>query len=379
MILEKFGDYQLSSYELPTIVLPDFTVSEKDVSDEMERIAFRHSTHATVDPHPVRADDMVLIDIDTKDGQNPFPGLTHESVDVQLGVGSLPEEIEVAMLGHEVGDTVEANFLYTDYSQVASERETPADGGCGAGETGEPEEVELASRVKILAIRKFITPDITDEWVKKRIALTDTVEEFSQKTAQKLIKQKRREYANNVEYVVIDEIGKRLVGEPPAEVVKNVTKQMIREFESFIEQYDMDRASYMAIQGLDDLAFAEQVKQDARDRVSQDIALASWATHFAIEIDDDDIDFVFGEPTPEKTYEARVEAEQSGRIDMFKDLALRAKIAEDITRHTVFLNAARDEDEGFKQEIEMKYHKQHMVRNHATSDPMLKPPMVPVH
>lgn len=376
MIQEKYGTYQLSSYDPVTLHLPDFTVTENEVTAEMERIASRHATTISIEPHAVRADDMVLLNIKTWEGQSPFPGLTHERVDVQLGVGTLPEEVEVALLGHEVGDVVEAEFTYTDYSQVASEHEVPADGGCGAGEAGEPEEIALRSEITILAQRKYVIPDITDEWVAKNIALTDTVEEFRTKTANKLLKERRRSYANDIEYVVMGEVGKRLVGEPPADAVNGVAKQMIREFDRFIEQYDLDRTSYLAIQGLDDLAFAEQINNDARERVVQDIALASWASHYGIELNDDDIDFMFGEPTPERTYEARVEAEASGQIETFKDLALRAKVAEHITSEAVFLGPDGAEDDSFKKSIELKYQKQHMVRAHATADPMMKPPLV---
>ena len=122
--------------------------------------------------------------------------------------------------------------------------------------------------------------------------------------------------------------------------------------------------------------FAEQIARDARERVAQDISLASWAAHYGVELESCDVDFMFGEPTPERTYEARIEAEQSGQIEVFEDLALRAKTAEHVTRGTVFLKSDGRVDEDFKQDIDLKYRKQRMVRAHATSDPMLKPPLV---
>lgn len=378
MIQDKYGDYKLSSYEPVSLTLPDFTVSEQETLDEMQRIASRHSANVTVDPHPVRADDLVLIDIVTKEGSNIFPGLTHDCVDVQLGVGALPEEIETAMLGHEVGDSVDATFNYTDYSQVESEHEAPADGGCGAGEAGEPEVVELKSHIEIKAIRKLEIPEVTDEWVAKNIALSNTVDEFRERTQKKLFDKRRRDYAYDIEKDIMKEIGKRLDEEPPSDVVDKLMKQMLREFDRFLEQYEMDRATYLATQGLDDITFAEQIQRDARERIAEDIALASWATHFDIKLDDKDIDFMFGEPTPERTYEARIEAEQSGQIETFKDLALRAKVTEDITRNAVFLNSNGAEDKSFEDEIQMKFKKLEMVRNHATAAPMKQPPMVPV-
>lgn len=378
MIQDKYGEYKLSSYEPVTLTLPDFTVSEQEILAEMQRIASRHSTNITVDPHPVRADDLVLINIITKEGSSIFPGLTHDSVDVQLGVGALPEEIETAMLGHMVGDYVDATFNYTDYSQVESDREAPADGGCGAGEAGEPEVVELTSHIEIKAIRKLEIPEVTDEWVAKNIALSNTVDEFRERTQKKLFDKRRRDYAYDIEKDIMREIGKRLDEEPPSDVVDKLMKQMLRELDRFLEQYEMDRATYLATQGLDDITFAEQIQRDARERIAEDIALASWATHFGIKLDDKDIDFMFGEPTPERTYEARVEAEQSGQIETFKDLALRAKVTEDITRNAVFLKPNGGEDKSFEDEIQMKFKKLEMVRNHATAAPMKQPPMVPV-
>lgn len=379
MIQEKYGNYELDSYEPIVLEIPDFQVSDEDVEVEMRRIASRHATNVDIEPHPINADDIVRIDIRTMEGANVFPGLTHEDVDVQLGVGTLAEELELALLGHTAGDTVEAEYTYTDYSQVASNgMEAPVDGGCGVAESGEPEEVQLKSTVKVLALRKYVNPDITDEWVKKNIARADTVQDFSDMTRKRLARERQREFVNNVEYKVIEELGKRLVGDVPKEPVEKIEQQMLREFDRFLEQYELDRPSYMAIQGMTDLEFAEQVAKDAHDRIAQDVALASWATHNGIELSDEDIDFMFGEPTPERTFAARMEAEQSGQIETFKDLALRAKVAEMLTRSAKYVDSAGNEDAEFKQAVDTKYEKLQRVRDHATSEPMTAPPMVPM-
>lgn len=316
MIKEKYGDYQLSDYGSVQVLLPDFTVSSADITAEVNRIAARYATHVDADPHPIKADDIVKVDITTYEGSSFFPGLTHDAVDVQLGVGALAEELETALLGHEVGDVVEAEYSYQDFSQVASEKETPADGGCGAGDAGEPERIRLRSVVKILALRKYVVPEVTDEWVAQRIAGADTVAGFRAMTERRLARQRQRDFANDIEYKVIEELGHRLVEDPPMDAVNHIQKQMLREFDRFLEQYELDRPAYMAIQGLSDIDFDEQVAQDAHDRIAQDIALAAWATHYGVELNDDDIDFMFGEPTPERTYEARVEAEQTGRLEI---------------------------------------------------------------
>ena len=68
MIKEKYGDFTLSSYDPVVLTLPEFTISEQEVAAEMKRIASRHSANITVGPHPIHADDMVLINIETREG-----------------------------------------------------------------------------------------------------------------------------------------------------------------------------------------------------------------------------------------------------------------------------------------------------------------------
>lgn len=378
MIRETYGDYRLDSYEPVRLQLPDFEVTDSDIEKEMNRIALRHATTVDAEAHPVKADDLVRIRIETVDDGNIFPGFTSDAIDVQLGVGILPEELELALMGHSVGDTVTATFDYVDNSQVSSEAETPADGGCGVGETGEKEVVLLSSTITILSQRKTIVPKITDEWVRDNIALSNTVDEFRKKTGSRLKKESRRKYANDVEYDVIKELGTRLVGALPEQPVRDLEKRLFKEFDEFLDQYELDRSSYLAIEGLDELSFAEQIIDDAEARVAQDIALAVWANHFDITLSDGDIDFMFGEPTPERTFEARVSAEQSGQIDTFKDLALRAKVAGILTQEAVFVNSDGAEDADFKKIIQEKYRKLEMVKQHATSKPMMEPPLVKI-
>ncbi|MEC4273447.1 hypothetical protein VJ923_09790 [Adlercreutzia sp. R25] len=376
MIQEKYGNAELSSWEPVRVTVPSFLVSDDEVLAEMERIASRHGANEAIDSHPIKADDLVCFKIITREGAKVFPGFTHDDVDVQLGVGSLPNELETALLGHVPGDTVEVDFIYEDNSQVATRKETPSDGGCGVADTGEPMEIPLHSVVEIRSIKRHVIPDITDEWVKEKIALSDSVEDFRDRTARKLFLERQRRYANEIEHEVMRVLGERLVGEPDSAAITGVEKQMLREFDRFLDQFELDRPAYLAIQGMDDATFFEQIARDARERVRQDVALAAWATHFGISLTDEDIDFMFGEPTPEKTYAARVEAEQSGQIDAFKDLALRAKVAENLTRSAVFVGEDGAVDHEFKRAVDEKYRKLQMVRRHATAAPMTTPPMI---
>ncbi len=380
MIVEEYGTRELTSYDPLQITIPVFEATQEEIRTEMERIAARHSSTITIDPHPVAPNDLVRIKIATTEaGKQPFPGLTREAVDVQLGAGSLPFEIEDALVGKEVGDTVEVDFVYEDYSEVASSGESPTDGGCGGnrenGEgSGEPNVIDLHSVVTVLALRKLDVPEITDEWVSGHIALSNNVTEFEDRTRKKIEANKRSEYLKQIEHEVIAEIGKRLIGDVPEDAVNGVSKQLKREFKNFLKQYDMDVQTYLAMQNMTEEELEAQMARDARERVAQDIALAAYAVHEGIELADSDVNAMFSQPTPEKTYESRMQAEQSGEIDTIRDLALRAKVAEMLTKTAVFLNSDGTEDTVLKADVDEKYRKLDAVRAHATGKPMIAMP-----
>lgn len=372
MLEEKYGNHALRSYEPVELTLPVFSVTDEEVDGEVERIASYHATNVTIDPRPIRIDDMVRINIRTTEDGHPFPGLSRDSVDIQLGVGTLPYEIEAALLGRGIGDVVEVDFEYTDRSALSSGLGRSVDGGCGGErEEGESEVVDLHSSVTIRALRRLNVPEVTDQWVHDNIALSETVEEFRDRTRGKLLSKKRRLYVDRVEYDVVSEMGKRLVEDAPEEVVVSVAKQLSKEFDIFLRQHELDRGTYLAIQGMAESELLEQIQGDAHDRVSQDIALVSYASHFGIQLDDGDINVMFSQPTPERTYESRQRAEQTGEIDRIRDLAIRAKTAEVITRKAVFRTPDGGVDESFSGEVERRYAKLHAVRTHVTSEPLL--------
>lgn len=375
MIEETYGDRRLSSYDSVELILPDFAVSDEAVDEEVGRIASRHASTVTVDPRPIQPGDLVRICIETSESGHPFPGLTNKGVDVRLGVGALPRELEDGLTGHMPGDVVEVCFAYEDPATSSSTTGDVVGSSCcqDAVTEGEgPRTVELFSHVEVVGIRQLHVPELTDEWVRANIALSNSVGEFRDRTRRRLLEEKRRRHASRVEQDVIAEMGTRLVNDPPNDAVESLSEQLSKEFDAFLKQYDMDRTAYLATQSMTEDQLIERIRQDAYDRVSQDIALAAYACHYGIGLEDCDVDAMFSQPTPEKTYEARKRAEQTGEIAKIRDLALRAKAAEAATRRAVFKAFDGDDDGGFSVEVERRYEKLRAVRDHATSAPLLR-------
>lgn len=366
----QFSDFRLSTYQAVRIDLPPFAVTSEEVQTDMRRIALRHATTVAINPRDVKADDMLRIDICTTEDGKEFGGLTKKSVDIQLGIGTLPEELEIALLGHRPGDTVTAAYslkaqgagpgLQNDPDPARVCGTTDNDGASG----------QLVSTVEILELRELVAPDLTDEWVKEHIALADTVEQFYERTARRLASDKKKQYLAQAPYLVMEQLGNRLLGEVPAGVIQSLVQQLDTEFKRFLEQQKLDLETYLRSQRTSRDDYYAHLYIDAEQRIRQDIALMSYARYHGLAVTDQDVNASFLLPTPEKTSEARQNADQSGLTSVFRDLALRSKSAEHATRNSIFVDANGEEDKQFSEDLVLMFHKQQAVREHATAAPM---------
>ncbi len=348
--------FTLSAYDSVVIDLPDFSVPAEKVQQEMERIASRHAQYETVEPHALLPDDCIYADISTSENGKPFPGMTHDGINIQLGIGQMPSEFELGMLGGKVGDLVTIEYDGPDMG------EPDKDGGRSTA--------HLVSTVRVLELRRSVVPEITDGWVASNIALADTVADFRFRTERRLSDAKRHDYLQQVPDLVTVRLGNRLMGRVPDELIERVSHQLSVEFDRFLKDHDVARGEYLDSQSLTEYSFESQLIDDARERVSQDIALMLYANHEGIVVNDDDLNAVFAQPTPEKTYEARMQVEQAGNISNMRDLARRAKASEEATRKAIYKDVAGKVDDGFAHEIVKLLEKRRLVRKHIAAEPM---------
>lgn len=350
-----FENYALTSYDPVEIIVPEIQATDEEVDRELRRLATLHATYQDIESHPINADDCICVAIETFEGDRLLPGMTHENIDLQLGIGTMPAEFEIGLLGHSAGETVTIEY------------EAPHMGPCM---DKKPTDTHLRSNVKVLSLRKIVIPEITDEWVDRNVALSTNVADARKRIAQRMIEKKRMDYARTVSNKIATRIGKRLKEPISQKTVVKVARQLRTEFEHFLVDYEIGISEYLESQNLDEQSFQTQLEDDARQRISEDIALMLYARKQGVSIEDKDIDAAFGQPTPEKTYEARKQAEQSGTIAQMHDVALRKKAAAIATRQAVYRNKQGVIDVSFKTAVEDVLLRQEKIDCFTSSDPM---------
>jgi trigger factor len=350
-----FKNYTLSSYDPVEITAPEQKATDEDADRELYRLANLHAAYQDIDPHPVGADDCIRINIQTFEDGTLLPGMTHDDVDLQLGLGAMPAGLEIGLLGHSEGETITVEYDAPGMGSIVEEKTT---------------DTRLVSTIEILSLRAKIVPKITDEWVAGNVALAKTVDEARTRIIRRTVEKKRLNYAKTVSNDIAARLGERLVEPIPQETIDKVADQLKGEFKRFLADHEIEFDEYLESQNLDDKSFQAQLRHDAHNRVAQDIALMLYANKQGIEISNEDIDAAFGQPTPEKTHEARIQAEQRGTMAQMHDIALRKKAAAIATRQAVYKKPDGDIDRAFGKAVEEVLDKQERIDDFASSDPM---------
>ncbi|MDR0500569.1 MAG: hypothetical protein LBG97_04915 [Coriobacteriales bacterium] len=367
-------DYHLSSYEPVRVKLPSFDVRAEDIQAEMQRIALRHAATKKIEDRAVVFGDVVRIDIVTTADGKEFGGLTRAGIDVQLGIGVLPQEVEVALIGKMPGNTIiisyDYSYIQANYADGSGKDHAGKDPAKTCGTTDNDTAYDkLESTVTIHELREFVVPELTDDWVDTHIALLKTVDEFYDATKKRLMRAKKRKFLAEVSHIVMSQLGERFIGKLPEDSVKWLAEQMKKEFERFLGEQQLDLESYLLSQGMSKEKHNELLLADAKERIRQDLALLAYARHFGLTVTDDDINANFLQPTPEKTFAARADANQSGSIGIFKNLSMRAKAAEYATQQGEFVDANGKLDKQFYSDVTQMYANQQAVRAHTTALP----------
>jgi FKBP-type peptidyl-prolyl cis-trans isomerase (trigger factor) len=365
METSDFKDYSLSSYEPVRVVVPDFSPATAEVAAEMRRVAERHASSRRIERNIVQPGDCVRVNIKTCENDSPYPGLTRDGIDITLGIGMMPQDFEAALIGRGTGESFSVTYMMEGQTATPEAEENQC-----TGSDKQLKGIELVSQVQVIELREQVLPEINDEWVASHIALSGSVAEFREKTAAKLAAKKRQAFLKTLPYQVTSELGSRLEQDIPDDVVEMLTKQMAAEFQRFLAEHELDLDAYLASQRTTAEEQEQQMREDALERITQDVALMAYARYHNIISTNEDVDALLSQPTPEKTREARSQAIQAGELRQLQDLALRAKTSEFATTHAQYVKPNGDPDEEFAQAVAHWAEKQQAARSHRVAKPM---------
>lgn len=263
-------EFELGKYEGVEVPYKDIEVTDKDVEDELERMAKRNSSLEEVTDRPAAEGDTVTIDYEGfKDGV-AFEGGKGEGYNLKLGSHSFIPGFEEQVAGHSEGDefTIEVKFPEDYHSEDLK----------GADAT---------FNVKIHAIKTEVVPAIDDEFAKdvsEFDTLADLKADIRKNKEEKAAKDNKAAFENETVRAVCDNCEIDI----PQSMIDNEVEQMAQDQNARMSSQGIELSMYLQYLGQTMEEFKKSLEPMARVRVKSSLVIEKITEKLNPEVSDAD-------------------------------------------------------------------------------------------
>lgn len=306
---------ELSSYEPVEIEMLAEGASEKEIDEQVDSLTGYYVKWEDARANTkAKKDSRVEIAVAATDAEgNDITSLSSESRTYVMGSGLLPAAFDEQVIGMKKGDEKEIS-LDVDAEDPGALLSTVA------GQT-------ITMKISMIAIKKEVKPEVTDEWVKDTLGF-EGVEELRSKVADQIVAQKKDILPRMKEERCLAVLRERLEGGADDSLCEEVEASLLQDFFTQLQRQGMTFDNYLAQQGIDTAQFQEDVKQQSHDVANEELAVEAWARHFEIAATREDIVEEFEAAGMECTDKTIQEWRENGRLHLIREAIMRRKAIE---------------------------------------------------
>lgn len=278
-------------------------VTEKMITEEIDKVRERNSRMITVTDRPAADGDTAVIDYEGFVDGVAFDGGKAENHNLQLGSGMFIPGFEEQIVGHNADE--EFSIFVTFPTEYHAENL--------AGK-------EAEFKIKLHEIKAKELPELDDEFVKD-VSDKETVEDYKKEIKETLTKRLKDEKEAQINNDLSEKIIELVQGEIPEQMYDNEVNAMIREFDMRLRSQGLDAMAYLKYTGMDVEGLAGMYRPDAEKRVKLRLALEKIAKLENIEVTEADIEAEYTKMA--EAYNMTVEQIKP----MFRDEALKEDLS----------------------------------------------------
>lgn len=261
---------ELESYDAPAITMPPAEATEAEVEHQIEQLLSFQVTYED-DDDPERAvaqGDVVSVDIADKEGAAHLAG---QNRTMSLDGTGMPRQLMDGIVGMRAGETKEVAWIESHEHE------------------GETHSHAFSVEVTLGAIKKAITPELTDELAKNSFGF-DTVDELREAVKEEVEADKQTSLPRLKEDRAVEAMGKRLVlDEVPEALRSQVMNELANDLLGQLQRQGMSLDMYMQARGLSRDDFMGDLRHQADDRARQSLALDALAARLELVATEDDV------------------------------------------------------------------------------------------
>ena len=265
----------LGEYKGVEVEKTDVSVSDDEVTAELDRVREQNARILTVEDRPVADGDETVIDFEGFVDGVPFAGGKGEDYKLVIGSHSFIDTFEEQLIGKNIGEEVDVNVTFpTEYH--AEEL------------AGKP----ALFKVKIKAITAKELPELDDEFAVD-VSEFDTLAEYKEDIKKNLAEKKEKEAKFAKEDKVVDKIIEGATMEIPEAMIATQTRQMAEEYAQRLQMQGLSLEQYFQFTGMNANSFMENLKPQALKRIQCRLVLEAVVKAENIEVSEEELDKEF--------------------------------------------------------------------------------------
>ncbi len=246
----KLGEYKGLNIEKVT-----YTVTEEDVTAELEKLQSRNAREVAVEGRSAQNGDITNIDYCGKKQGVAFQGGTAEGYDLVLGSNSFIPGFEDGVVGMNVGEEKDITLKFPeDYHAEDLKGQ------------------EVVFTVKLNAIKVKETPELTDEFIKEATG-EESLEEYKAQTIKKLTEEKNKKADVETEDKLIKAICDATEVIIPDCMIERQIDQYVNEMQYRMMYQGLKLEDYLKFIGQTMEQFRDGYKEPSKNRVKQQLVV----------------------------------------------------------------------------------------------------------
>ena len=262
----NLGEYK--GIKIPKI---EYNVSEEDVDAELKRIAERG---AKIEEKDGAAENGDIVNLDysgSVDGVK-FDGGEAEGFDLTLGSGQFIPGFEDQVVGMNIGDKKDVNVKFPENYQAESLKGKDA-----------------VFAVKLNSIKGKELPELTDAFIKDATG-SETIEEYKQKTRERLQKQADKNALDATENSILEAISATAEAEIPQAMIEREIDGLVQKFEYQLMYQGLKLQDYLDFIKVSKEDFRKNYEEQAKKNVLNQLIISQIIKDEKIEATAEEVD-----------------------------------------------------------------------------------------
>ncbi len=265
-------EVKIGSYKGMKIKEFAYTVKDADIDKELDRLRDRNARKVDVTDRPCQSGDIVNIDfVGTVDGVK-FDGGEAEGFDLTLGSGQFIPGFEDQVVGMNIGDKKDVNVKFPENYQAENLKGKDA-----------------VFAVKLNSIKGKELPELTDAFIKDATG-SETIEEYKQKTRERLQKQADKNALDATENSILDAISATAEAEIPQAMIEREIDGLVQKFEYQLMYQGLKLQDYLDFIKVSKEDFRKNYKEQAKKNVLNQLIISQIIKDEKIEATAEEVD-----------------------------------------------------------------------------------------